>query len=211
MADKTLLYPRKEDKTMVYLKSCVKSPFIEVGDYSFYHDFENPLDFERKCVLYHYPFSNNDRLIIGKFCSIACGAKFLFNGANHTLDSLSTYPFPVLADEWDLQTPVTDAWDNKGDIIVGNDVWIGFGAVIMAGVTIGDGAIIGSRAVVTKDVEPYSIVGGVPARLIRKRFSEKKIQKLLNLKWWDWEEEKIKRNLPEIMNSEEFEKLQEND
>lgn len=199
MPNKETLYPRKDDKTMVYLKSCVKSPFIEVGDYSFYHDFDNPLDFEKKCVLYHYPYVNNDRLIIGKFCSIACGTKFLFNGANHTLQSLSTYPFPVLAAEWDLQVPVTDAWDNKGDIVIGNDVWIGFEAVIMAGVTIGDGAIIASRAVVTKDVEPYSIVGGVPAKPIRKRFSEEKIAELLEMKWWDWSEEEIQQRLPEIM------------
>lgn len=199
MPNKETLYPRKDDKTMVYLKSCVKSPFIEVGDYSFYHDFDNPLDFEKKCVLYHYPYVNNDRLIIGKFCSIACGTKFLFNGANHTLQSLSTYPFPVLAAEWDLQVPVTDAWDNKGDIVIGNDVWIGFEAVIMAGVTIGDGAIIASRAVVTKDVEPYSIVGGVPAKPIRKRFSEEKIAELLEMKWWDWSEQEIQQRLPEIM------------
>ena len=199
MPNKETLYPRKDDKTMVYLKSCVKSPFIEVGDYSFYHDFDNPLDFEKKCVLYHYPYVNNDRLIIGKFCSIACGTKFLFNGANHTLQSLSTYPFPVLAGEWDLQVPVTDAWDNKGDIVIGNDVWIGFEAVIMAGVTIGDGAIIASRAVVTKDVEPYSIVGGVPAKPIRKRFSEEKIAELLEMKWWDWSEQEIQQRLPEIM------------
>jgi virginiamycin A acetyltransferase len=201
MPDKTLLYPRKDDKTIAYLKNCVTSPFIEVGDYSFYHDFENPLDFESKCVLYHYPYVNNDRLKIGKFCSIAYGTKFLFNGANHTLNSLSTYPFPVLADEWDLAEPITDAWDNKGDIVVGNDVWIGFEAVIMAGVTIGDGAIIGSRAVVTKDVEPYSIVGGIPAKLIRKRFSEEKILELLEMKWWNWSEEMIKKNLDRIMNT----------
>jgi len=201
MPNKTLLYPRKDDKTMVYLKSCVKSPFIEVGDYSFYHDFDDPMDFEHKCVLYHYPYVNNDRLKIGKFCSIAHGAKFLFNGANHTLGSLSTYPFPVMAAEWDLPVPVTDAWDNKGDIVIGNDVWIGFEAVIMAGVTIGDGAIIGSRAVVTKDVEPYSIVGGMPAKLIRKRFPEEQIQQLLKLKWWDWSEEKIKQNIQKLTDS----------
>jgi virginiamycin A acetyltransferase len=200
MPNKALLYPRKDDKTMVYLKSCVKSLFVEVGDYSFYHDFDNPMDFEKKCVLYHYPYVNNDRLIIGKFCSIACGAKFMFNGANHTLNSLSTYPFPVLADEWNLQIPVTEAWDNKGDIVIGNDVWIGFEAVVMAGVTIGDGAIIGSRAVVTKDVEPYSIVGGAPAKPIRKRFSDEKIKELLEMQWWNWDEEKIQQKLPDIMN-----------
>lgn len=121
-------------------------------------------------MLYHYPI-NNDRLIIGKFCSIACGAKFIFNCANHALKSLSTYTFPLFFEEWDLpKSEVATAWDNKGDIVMGNDVWIGYDAVIMAGVRIGDGAIIGTRAVVTKDVEPYSIVGGVPAKEIRKRF-----------------------------------------
>jgi virginiamycin A acetyltransferase len=207
MPDKNSLYPRKGDKTMVYLKACVKSPFIEVGDYSFYHDFDNPMDFEKKCVLYHYPYANNDRLKIGKFCSIANGAKFLFNGANHTLGSLSTYPFPVLGDEWDLQLPTSKAWDNKGDIVIGNDVWIGFEAVVMAGVTIGDGAIIGSRAVVTKNVEPYSIMGGVPAKLIRNRFPEEQVKKLLDLKWWDWSEEKIKQNLDKLTDSSKIMEL----
>jgi virginiamycin A acetyltransferase len=192
------------------LHAVVQSPSIEVGDYTFYHNFENPLDFERKCVLYHYPLANHDRLKIGKFCSIAHGAKFLFNGANHTLSSLSTYPFPVMGEEWDLQVPTAQAWDNKGDIVVGNDVWIGFEAVIMAGVTIGDGAIIGSRAVVTKDVPPYSIVGGTPAKLIRKRFSDEQIDHLLKLKWWDWNEEKIKQHLDKIMDANIFEMEQSN-
>lgn len=98
-----------------------------------------------------------------------------------------------------MQTPVTNAWDNKGDIVIGNDVWIGFEAVIMAGVTIGDGAIIASRAVVTKDVPPYSIVGGTPAKLIRKRFTDEQIDKLLRLKWWDWDEEKVRQNIDKIM------------
>ena len=90
---------------------------------------------------------------------------------------------------------ITDAWDNKGDIVIGNDVWIGFEAVIMSGVTIGDGAIVGARAVVTKDVPPYTIVGGVPVKEIRKRFSDERISELLNLKWWDWPEEKIQMNI----------------
>jgi virginiamycin A acetyltransferase len=207
MPNKGLLFPRQGDKNTVYLKSLVKSEFIEIGDYSFYYDIENAQDFEKKCVLYHYPYVNNDRLKIGKFCSIAQGTKFLFNGANHTLSSLSTYPFPVLADEWELKVPVTKSWDNKGDIVVGNDVWIGFEAVIMAGVTIGDGAIIASRAVVTKDVEPYSIVGGMPAKLIKKRFPDDVIDRLLELKWWDWDEEKIKENLDKIMDKNRINEL----
>lgn len=149
-------------------------------------------------MLYHYPI-NNDRLIIGKFCSIACGAKFIFNCANHTLKSLSTYTFPLFFEEWDLtKSEVASAWDNKGDIVIGNDVWIGYDAVIMAGVTIGDGAIIGTRAVVTKDVEPYSIVGGVPAKEIRKRFAPEVIKKLMEIQWWNWPIEKIRSSIPDI-------------
>ena len=145
---------------------------------STHHFVKEPKDFEKNNVLYQYPI-NQDKLIIGKFCSIACGAKFIFNSANHTLSSLSTYPFPIFFEEWGLDVKdITKAWDNKGDIVVGNDVWIGYEAVILAGVTIGDGAIIGARAVVTKDVPPYTIVGGVPAKPIRKRFNEEQALKL---------------------------------
>ena len=193
------IYPRSNDNQTVYLKSVVTRPTIEVGDFTIYNDFVNdPRDFEKNNVLYHYPI-NNDRLIIGKFCSIACGAKFIFNCANHTLKSLSTYTFPLFFEEWDLpKSEVASAWDNKGDIVIGNDVWIGYDAVIMAGVTIGDGAIIGTRAVVTKDVEPYSIVGGVPAKEIRKRFAPEVITRLLELQWWNWPDEKIRRAIPLI-------------
>lgn len=164
-----------------------------------YHDtIHDPKEFETNNVLYQYPI-NRDKLKIGKFCSIACGTKFLFNSANHALDSLSTYPFPLFFEEWNLEREkVTDAWDNRGDIVIGNDVWIGYEAVILSGVTIGDGAIIGTRAVVTKDVPPYTIVGGVPAKPIRKRFDEKVIKELLKIKWWDWTEEKIARNIEHI-------------
>nr|WP_268258242.1 CatB-related O-acetyltransferase [Bacillus massiliigorillae] len=115
------------------------------------------------------------------------------------MTSLSTYPFPLFFEEWDLDSKdVATSWDNKGDIIIGNDVWIGYEAVILAGVTIGDGAIIGSRALVTKDVPPYTIVGGMPAKPIRKRFSEQTISSLLEIKWWNWSKEKISRNISAI-------------
>ena len=174
------IYPRTGDKETIYLKHVITNPNITVGDFTMYNDFVNdPTLFEKNNVLYHYPI-NRDKLQIGKFCSIACGAKFLFNSANHTLSSLSTYPFPLFFEEWGLEKKdVTNAWDNKGDIIIGNDVWIGYEAAILAGVTIGDGAIIGTRAVVTKDVPPYTIVGGVPAKPIKKRFSEETISALL--------------------------------
>ena len=177
----------------------IKDPQIEVGDYTIYNDFvADPLLFEKNNVLYHYPI-HREKLIIGKFCSIACGTKFLFNCANHTLKSLSTYTFPLFYEEWELEkSNITTAWDNKGDIVIGNDVWIGYKAVIMAGVHIGDGAIIAARAVVTKDVPPYTIVGGTPAKEIRKRFDAEVIEQLLILKWWDWSTDKIHQCLPYI-------------
>ncbi len=197
------IYPRTNDFDTVYLKSVVTNPNIIVGDYTMYNDFvSDPTHFEKNNVLYHYPI-NQDRLIIGKFCSIACGTKFIFNSANHTQKSLSTYPFPIFFEEWGLNMQqVASAWDNKGDIVIGNDVWIGYEAVILSGVHIGDGAIIGTRAVVTKDVPPYTVVGGIPAKEIKKRFDDETIKKLQQLKWWNWPYDKIKQDLPHIMNRE---------
>ncbi|PNV62910.1 acetyltransferase [Clostridium sp. chh4-2] len=194
------IYPRSIDKETIYLKNVIKNPNITVGEYTMYNDFVNdPTLFEKNNVLYHYPI-NQDKLVIGKYCSIACGAKFLFTSANHTMSSLSTYPFPLFWEDWELGPEhVREAWDNKGDIVIGNDVWIGYEAVIMSGVHIGDGAIIGTRAVVTKDVPPYTIVGGVPAKVIKKRYDEDKILKLLSMKWWDWPREKVRESLPFLM------------
>ena len=193
------IYPRTGDLETVYLKSVITNPNIIVGDFTIYNDFvRDPRDFEKNNVLYHYPI-NHDRLLIGKFCSIACGAKFLMRSANHSLASLSTYPFPIFYEEWGLDVrDITAAWTPKGDIVIGNDVWIGYEAVVMAGVTIGDGAVIGARAVVTRDVPPYTIMGGVPAKEIRKRFPDETIGKFLKLRWWDWPEEKIQRYIGEI-------------
>ena len=192
-------YPRTGDTQTVYLKNVITNSNIIVGDYTMYNDFvHDPRDFEKNNVLYHYPV-NHDKLVIGKFCSIACGAKFIFTSANHTMKSLSTYPFPIFFEEWGLDVAnVADAWDNKGDIVIGNDVWIGYDAVILSGVTIGDGAIIGTRAVVTKDIPPYTIVGGVPARRIRRRFDEETVTRLLELRWWEWSDERIKENIQAI-------------
>lgn len=199
MADLQKIFPRTGDTQTVYLKNVVANPNIEIGDYTMYNDFVNdPGEFEKNNVLYHYPI-NHDKLIIGKFCSIACGVKFLFNSANHTLASLSTYPFPLFFEEWGLEKQnVAESWDNKGGIIIGNDVWIGFEAVILAGVTIGDGAIIGTQAVVTKDVPPYTIAGGIPAKPIKKRFDEDTISDLLHIKWWNWPKEKISQHIGAI-------------
>ncbi|MDO9490854.1 CatB-related O-acetyltransferase [Acetobacterium sp.] len=193
-------YPRTGDTQTIYLNTVINNPNIKVGDYTIYNDFvNNPIDFEKNNVLYHYPI-NQDQLIIGKFCSIACGAKFIFTSANHTLKSLSTYSFPLFWEEYGLeQKDVTQAWDKKGDIVIGNDVWIGYEAVIMSGVQIGNGAIIGTRAVVTKDVESYTIIGGVPAKPIKKRFDDKTIEKLQSLCWWDWNKDQLRGKLNDIM------------
>ena len=208
----TKIYPRTGDKQTVYLNAVINDLQIEVGDYTIYNDFvADPLLFEKNNVLYHYPI-HQEKLIIGKFCSIACGTKFLFNCANHTQKSLSTYTFPLFYEEWELKkSNITTAWDNKGDIVIGNDVWIGYEAVIMAGVHIGDGAIIAARAVVTKDVPPYTIVGGTPAKEIRKRFDAEVIQQLLLLKWWNWSTDKIRKCLPYIMEGKMNELLTRNE
>ena len=193
------VYPRSNDYQTIYLKNVITRENIKVGDYTIYNDYYNdPRDFEKNNVLYQYPV-NNDKLIIGKFCSIACKAKFLMTSGNHTMKSLATYTFPIFYEEWGLDVnKVTDAWDNKGDIVIGNDVWIGYDSIIMSGVKIGDGAIIGTRAIVTNDVPPYTIVGGVPAKVIKKRFSDNVILKLLNIKWWNWSYKKIQENIKYI-------------
>lgn len=193
------VYPRPHDGQTVYLKDVITGPNIEVGEYTIYNDFvRDPRDFEKNNVLYHYPI-NGDRLVIGRFCSIACGAKFMFTSGNHSMQSLANYTFPIFFDEWGLDAKdICDAWDNKGDTVIGNDVWIGYEAVIMPGVKIGDGAVIGTRALVTKDVPPYTIVGGVPAKPIRRRFDDTTVEKLEALRWWDWDEDRLKRALPAI-------------
>lgn len=200
--DSKKLYPRTGDRQTIYLKNAVRNPRVEVGEFTIYNDFvQDPRNFENSNVLYHYPV-NGDKLTIGKFCSIACGAKFLMNSANHALLSLSTYVFPIFYEEWDHGMQVTEAWDNRGNITVGNDVWIGYEAVILSGVTVGDGAIVAARSVVTKDVPPYTIVGGVPARPIRRRFGQEAVRALLDLKWWDWPPEKISENLRAIQSGD---------
>ncbi len=200
------VYPRSQGHSTVYLKNVVDDPAIQVGEYTIYDDFvHDPRDFQRNNVLYHYPECNHDRLKIGKFCSIACGAKFLFNAANHAMGSLSTYPFPIFFEEWGLHTEpeaIAGAWDNKGDIVIGNDVWIGYEAAVLAGVTIGDGAVVAARAVVTKDVPPYTIVGGVPARPIRRRFRDEVVTELLRLRWWDWDHGKIRDSISAIQSGD---------
>ena len=201
--DSNLMYPRKNDNQTIYLKNAITRDNIQIGDYTIYNDFyKDPRDFEKNNVLYHYPV-NHDKLVIGKYCSIACNAKFIMTSGNHTMNSLSTYTFPIFYEEWDLDvSKITDAWDNRGDIVIGNDVWIGYDAIIMSGVKIGDGAIIAARALVTNNVLPYTIVGGVPAKVIKKRFTDDVISKLIKIKWWDWSHEMIKKNIQNIQSGD---------
>lgn len=189
-----LLFPIPNSTRTVFLKNIIKNPNIVVGDYTYYDDPVDVHNFEKN-VLYHFDFIG-DKLIIGNFCQIATGVKFLMNGGNHDLDGYSSYPFVIFQSYWS-QVPFIP--NSKKDTIIGNDVWIGYNATIMPGVCIGDGAIIATGAVVTRDVAPYEIVGGNPAQLIRKRFDEETIKFLLQLKWWDWSIDKIEQHVLSIM------------
>ena len=193
--DKTIKFPLENYDKLCFLKNIIKNPNIVVGDYTYYDDFENVENF-KKNVKYHFDFTG-DKLIIGKFCMIASGAKFIMNGANHLTDALSTYPFAIFGKGWETAMD-EKSYPNKGNSVIGNDVWIGHNATIMAGVKIGDGAIIATNSTVVKDVEPYAIVGGNPASEIKKRFQKATIEKLLELKWWDWDIEKITKNIQNL-------------
>jgi virginiamycin A acetyltransferase len=172
---------------MVFLKNVVTNPQIEVGDYTYYHSFDDPLSFERN-VRYASPFVG-DRLVVGRFCSIAHGATFILNGGNHLTQTVSSYPFAIFGQGWEHAMP--ERWPNKGDITVGHDVWIGYEATLLPGVTVGHGAVIAAKSVVASDVPPYAIVAGNPARVIRYRRTESDIARLLDLAWWDWPIEEI--------------------
>ena len=181
-----VVYPIENWYRTCFLKNIITNPQIIVDDYTYYDDIEDVYNFEKN-VLYLFDFIG-DKLIIGKFCQIASGVRFIMNGANHAMNGISTYPFEVFGKGWS-NVPSNDL--NKGDTVIGNDVWIGNSATIMPGVKIGHGAIIGTNALVTKDVAPYTIVGGNPGKLIRSRFEQKTIDFLLELAWWDWPIEKI--------------------
>ena len=180
-----------------FIKNTVKSPNIIVGDYTYYDDPEDSENFERN-VLYHFPFIG-DKLIIGKFCAIARGAKFIMNGANHKLSGISTYPFQIFGNGWAKVTPVSGDLPYKGDTVIGHDVWIGYDALIMPGVTIGNGAIVSSRSVVVSDVPAYTVVGGNPAKPITHRFDPDTVGTLQEIAWWDWPIDKITRHLELIV------------
>lgn len=188
-------FPLPHYDRLCFLKNIVTNPNIIVGDYTYYDDFADAKNFEQN-VKYLFDFTG-DKLIIGKFCMIASDVTFIMNGANHLTDAVSTYPFAIFGKGWEGAME-GKSYPTKGNTVIGNDVWIGYDATIMPGVTVGDGAIIATKSVVTKDVAPYTIVGGNPAREIKKRFSAAEIERLLELKWWDWSPERITANLPQL-------------
>jgi virginiamycin A acetyltransferase len=195
--DPTQKHPMQGFPQVCFIKNTVSNPNIIIGDYTYYDDPEDSENFERN-VLYHYPFSK-DKLIIGKFCALATGVKFIMNGANHKMSGFSTYPFQIFGNGWEKVMPQATEFPFKGDTVVGNDVWIGYESVIMPGITIGDGAIIAAKSVVVNDVAPYTIVGGNPSKLIKQRFDDNTIGKLLEIAWWNWSIEKITRHLEKIV------------
>ncbi len=192
-------YPVAGYNNEIYVKPFVQNPNIIVGDFTYIADsgFENH-------VTNFYPWSR-DRLIIGKFCQIASGVEFMMNDANHQMNAVSTFPFYTL-EGWDTEAPAASDMPFKGDTVIGNDVWIGENAVILPGVQIGDGAIIGARSVVGKNVEPYTIVAGNPAKVIRKRFDDELIGLLLRFRWWDKPIDEINGLIP-ILTSSDLEKV----
>lgn len=199
--DPNAIFPN-EYKTSCFIKNVITAPNIQVGDYTYYDDPVDPTAFERNNVLFNWP-EFGDRLIIGKFCAIASGTTFVMGSANHRLDSVSTYPFHVFGGVWAQNTPPhLTQLPFKGDTVIGNDVWIGRESVIMPGVKIGDGAIVAAYSVVTKDVAPYTLVGGNPARFIRKRFDDSLIRQLLDLRWWDMEPNLLAAFLPVLCSSD---------
>lgn len=185
-------FPLPHYDRLCFLKNIITRPNIEVGDYTYYDDFEDVHNFEKN-VKYHFEFTG-DRLVIGKFCMIASDVTFIMNGANHLADAVTSYPFAIFGGDW-AGAMDGKTYPIKGNTIIGHDVWIGYNATIMPGVTVGDGAIIATKAVVAKDVPPYAIVGGNPAKVIRMRFEPAQIELLLRLQWWHWPIEKITRHV----------------
>lgn len=193
--DSNTVFPLANYKKLCFLKNIIKKTNVIIGDYTYYDDFEDVSNFEKN-IKYHFDFIG-DKLIIGKFCMIASDVTFIMNGGNHLTEATTAYPFAIFGGAWENAMD-GKSYPTKEDTVIGNDVWIGYGATIMPGITIGDGAIIASKSVVTKDIEPYTIVGGNPAKLIKNRFSEETITKLLELQWWNWEIEKITKNLTKL-------------
>jgi len=204
--DKNRLYPNENIRTVCYISNLPNRPNVDIGEYTYYSDNKKSPEKFYENIEHHYEFLG-DRLVIGKFCAIAEGVKFIMNGANHRMDGITTYPFNIFGSGWERVTPTVDQLPFKGDTVIGNDVWIGEYVTIMPGVKIGDGAIIAANSTVVKNVEPYTIYGGNPAVFIKKRFSDEKIESLLKIRWWNWDEEKIFSNLEKLTSQDGFDEI----
>jgi virginiamycin A acetyltransferase len=207
--DPDQIYPLEHYQNMVFLKNIITRPNIEVGRFTYYDDITDPYNFEKN-VLYHFTFIG-DKLIIGNFCAIASGVKFMMNGANHETTPMSSFPFGIFGHGWETVNEgadLTAKYPNKGDTVIGNDVWIGHQAVIMPGVHVGNGAIIAANAVVTRHVPDYAIVGGNPAQIIRMRYDADAVQRLNKIAWWNWNIESITRHV-RVINSNDLDALEQ--
>ncbi|MFC8046361.1 CatB-related O-acetyltransferase [Nocardia sp. NPDC057353] len=194
--DPTTMHPMAGQPRVVLLKPLVTSPLIEVGEYSYYDDPGDPTAFETANVLYHY---GPEKLVIGKFCALATGVRFIMNGANHRMDGVSTFPFPTIGGGWAEHVDLLMELPNRGDTVLGHDVWLGYGVTVMPGVRIGHGAIVAAGSVVTRDIPDYAVAGGNPARVLRKRYTDNDIARLLELAWWDWPIEQLSARVRVLM------------
>lgn len=193
-------HPLRGTARICFIRNTIDDPQIQVGEYTYYDDPDDPAGFARN-VLYLFPFLG-DRLVIGRYCAIARGVNFIMNGANHRLSGFSTYPFNIFGGDWARVTPLPEELPFKGDTVVGDDVWLGFEALVMPGVRIGSGAIVAARAVVSADVPPYAVVGGNPARVLRMRYDAATIGRLLRIAWWDWDAARVTRHLEKIVGTD---------
>jgi virginiamycin A acetyltransferase len=190
------VHPVEGTERVVFLKPIVRDPKVEVGEYTYYDDFDDPLAFERDAVLYAY---GPERLIIGRFCAIASGVRFILPGANHADLGPSTFPFGIFGEPWADTMDLVMGASSRGDTVVGNDVWLGYQALVLPGVTIGDGAVVAAASVVASDVAPYAVVAGNPARVVRRRYDDEDVARLLRAAWWHWPIELVTEHARTIM------------
>ena len=199
--DPNAIFPN-EYGTTCFIRNVIKAPNISVGEYTYYDSEDHPELFEQTNVLFNYPFFG-DKLIIGKFCQIAHGTTFMMGAASHRLGGATTYPFNVMGGVWrEISTPHIEELPHKGDTVIGNDVWLGRNCTILPGVKIGNGAIVAACSVVTKDVAPYTVVGGNPARFLKKRFDDGTAALLEELRWWDLPPEELTEIIPVLCDTD---------
>ena len=194
--DPTVLHPIAGQQRVVFLRPLVRSPNIEIGEYTYYDSYGDPLAFERDAVLYAF---GPERLIMGRFCAVASGVRFVMPGANHADLGPSTFPFGVFGPPWDETMDVVMSAPSGGDTVIGHDVWLGYSALVLPGVTIGHGAVVAAASGVTRDVPPYAVMAGNPARMVRSRFSEDDVERLLRAAWWNCPIDLVTANARTIM------------